>query len=258
MPPGPLDAEAIFFDLDDTLCGYWEASKAALKRAFEECGPPGLTPDELMDHWAAEFREFAPSLKRLGWYPAYLESGEPTRTEQMRRTLTRARCADEQCAQALSDCYLRHRVDGLRLFDGAFEVLKKLKRRYPLGLITNGPADTQRQEIEVLGIGSYFDTILIEGEMGEGKPNVSVFRRAEAAVGMPPEKIVFIGNSYAHDILPAIQAGWKTVWMRRPTDVPPSHGGVTTRPEELPEGAPEPDAVIIELRELLGLLDLGG
>lgn len=63
-----------------------------------------------------------------------------------------------------------------------------------------------------------------------------------------------VGNSYSHDIRAALEFGWHAIWIRRPSDVPPSAAGETLEPEAFPAGAPEPDAVIGELSELLGLL----
>jgi putative hydrolase of the HAD superfamily len=252
--PDLSEVQAIFFDLDDTLCGYWEASKFAMRVAFQEHGPEGFSVDEMVQHWAAAFREFGPTLKQTGWYDGYLKAGEPTRTEQMRLTLLRAGVVDEERAQNLSHAYMAERNQALRLFEDADLVLRKLKTRYPLGLITNGPADIQRQEIDTLGIESYFDHILIEGEMGEGKPNASVFARATQAVGCQPHQILFVGNSFAHDVSPAIACGWRAIWVRRATDLPPSSGPGPARPEEAPEGAAMPDAVIGDLSNLLELL----
>jgi len=126
---------------------------------------------------------------------------------------------------------------------------------YPLGLMTNGPADVQRQEIATLKIEKYLSNILIEGELGVGKPHESVFARASQLVGIPPENLLFVGNSYHHDIAPAISFGWKTMWIRRSSDVPPSAGG-RGAPEELPPSAAKPHAVISDLREVIALLGL--
>jgi putative hydrolase of the HAD superfamily len=245
---------AVFFDLDDTLCGYWDACKAGLRTTFERVPFEGKTTSEMVEIWAEEFRDFCPTIKELGWYEDYLISGEPTRTETMRRTLLRLGMEDPVLAKRLGDVYQEERNRALVLFPGAERTLQKLRPIYPLGLITNGPADIQRQEIQTLGIGHYFQTVLIEGEMGEGKPRLSVFRRAETEVGCNPEQILFVGNSYGHDIKPAIQAGWRTVWIRRASDVPPSTQGTNPSPEERPEGDPSPDAEILEVPDLLDLL----
>lgn len=250
------DVRAVLFDLDDTLCGYWDASKAGLRQAFSEHAPEGVDVETMVRYWATAFRDFSPRVKKEGWYERYCDSGEPTRTEQMRRTLGLAGVVDEARAQRLSESYMRNRDANLRLFPDAIEVLEALQPRYPMGLITNGPADIQRQEIATCGVEKYFDPILIEGEMREGKPAQAVFRRAERALNLSPAQILFVGNSYHHDIVPAVAADWRTVWVRRPSDVPPSAGPYEGVPEEKPADGPEPDATIGELRELLPLLGL--
>ena len=246
----------IFFDLDDTLCGYWDASKAALRQTFEDHGPDGFNADQMVEHWATAFREFSPTLKKTGWYEIYLKEGEPTRTEQMRLTLRRIDVDDEPLARRLSDAYGAYRDQNLRLFPDAIEVLDTLSARHPLGLITNGPADIQRQEIATLGIERYFDQIYIEGEMGRGKPLADVFAMITERAEVEPHEIMMVGNSYAHDIQPALVSGWRGIWIRRPSDVPPSAPGHLTKPEERPTDSPTPDAEIGSLSELLVLMGL--
>lgn len=247
---------AVYFDLDDTLCGYWDASKIALQRVFERHTPAGHVAQDMVRHWAAAFRGFAPTLKKTGWYEGYLQKAEPTRTEQMRLTLERIGVQDPELAAKLSQAYMEERDNALSLFPDSIQVIETLRQHFPLGLITNGPADLQRQEIATLGIGHYFQNIFIEGEMGEGKPSKAVFDRAALVVDCRPHEVLMVGNSYEHDVRAALENGWHAVWIRRGSDVPPSAGGEDPRPEGLPPGAPEPDAVIGSLSELLPLLGL--
>lgn len=246
--------KAVYFDLDDTLCTYWDASKKGLRRTFEIHQIPGKTTDEMLRHWGAAFRDFCRAIKNDVWYPLYLASGEPTRNEQMRLTLADAGIDDAALAKRLGDTYRDERDRNLELFPEAIEVLDALKAKFPLGLITNGPADVQRQEIATLGIDAYFGPVFIEGEMGEGKPNQAVFTGAAAAVNLTPSEILFVGNSYHHDIAPAIEAGWRTYWVRRPSDVPPSAGLREMQPEEIPDGGPIPDVMADTLSNLIDLL----
>ena len=247
---------AIYFDLDDTLCGYWDASKEGLQKAFERHGPEGHHVLDLVKHWAAAFRKYAPTLKHTGWYEGYLQNAEPSRTEQMRLTLERLGIHDPERASLLSQAYMEERDRALRLFPDAISVIEALRTRYPLGLITNGPADIQRQEVATLNIEQYFPNIFIEGEMGEGKPLKAVFDRAAAAVGFESHEMLMVGNSYGHDIRGALENGWHAIWIRRDSDVPPSANGESLVPEALPVGVPQPDATISELSELLPLLGL--
>jgi len=250
--------KGIYLDLDDTLCAYWDASKQALRETFESLGPAGFTPEEMVGAWARAFREFSPSLKKTGWYETYLKFGEPTRTEQMRRALAELGIDNAQLAREMGDAYGAARNRNLKLFPEAIEFLDLAKERgYKLGLITNGPADIQRQEIATLRIEPYFDAILIEGKMGEGKPKPGVFWRAEGEFGLAGDQILFVGNSYAHDIAPAIEAGWRTAWIRRPSDVPPSapQDSGPKSFDDRPEGAPQPDFTTDNLLAVLEWLD---
>jgi putative hydrolase of the HAD superfamily len=250
------DVRAVYFDLDDTLCQYWEAARTGLFRAFEAHPVPSYTTEQMVEVWARAFRSFLKEVHHPDWYSQYLKQGEVTRTEQMRRTLLEVGIEDRAHAERLSQEYMEQRDRLLRLFDDTDHVLTLLKAKYPLGLITNGPADIQRQEIATLGLEHYFTAILIEGEMGEGKPHQSVFRRAEGLVGKSPSEILFVGNSYSHDIRPAIEAGWRTAWIRRPTDVPPSAGPGGSAVEVKPVDGPEPDIQIGNLLQLLPHLGL--
>ncbi|MBS1713725.1 MAG: HAD family hydrolase [Armatimonadetes bacterium] len=245
---------AVYFDLDDTLCGYWDAAKAGLAEALRRHPVPGHTLEESLAAWANEFRRFAHELKTSHWYEIYLTQGSVTRIQLINESLEALGIKDAELAWKIGDAYGRERDARLKLFPEVMGVLERLHGRYPLGLITNGPADVQRQEIETLKIGHLFDHVLIEGEMGVGKPHPSVMRKAELAVGCKGREILFVGNSYAHDMLPAIEVGWQTAWIRRPSDVPPS--SKTGRPEDKPAEGPTPDLEMDSLTRLLPALGL--
>ena len=251
MPLVPQFAEikAIYFDLDDTLCAYWNAAKIGLRRAFEDHPEHGQSVERLLEEWAIQFSAFVETIGKTHWYEKYRLSGEITRVELMRRMLEGVGVYNDELAYRISNTYYVERHAALELFPEAMEVLEKLHGNYPLGLITNGPADIQRQEIQSLNIGKFFDHVFVEGEVGFGKPDERIFKMAEESVGCSGSSILFVGNSYKHDILPAQQFGWKTVWVRRESDVAPSSR--TGKPEELPEGAAPPDLIIEDLRELL-------
>lgn len=246
--------KAIYFDLDDTLCGYWDAAKAGLRAAFEAHPIPGKTTQESLDAWAKEFRRFAHELKTSHWYEIYLTQGGVTRVQLINETLQALGLEDPELAWRVGDAYGRERDARLQLFPEVTQVLTALHKKYPLGLITNGPADVQRQEIATLKIGEYFDFVLIEGEMGMGKPHAAVMRKAEKEAQCDGPAILFVGNSYHHDMIPAMELGWRTAWIRRPSDVPPSSkSGV---PEDRPTDGPVPDLEMTNLCELLDALGL--
>jgi putative hydrolase of the HAD superfamily len=245
--------KAVYFDLDDTLLGYWDASKAGLRAAFEQHPTEGKTTDDMVRAWGEVFQVFSRSLKdNTPLYEAYLTSGKPTRDHQMVETLKFVDRFDQGHAERLSEAYMIQRDSRLRLFHDAIQVLEALHPRFPLGLITNGPADIQNQEVDTVGIRKYMKNIFIEGEMRIGKPHREVFERAEQAVNCAPDELLMVGNSFGHDITPAIEYGWATVWTRRDSDVPPS--SQTGKPEELPADGPFPTLIVGHLSEILPYL----
>ncbi|MBS1700623.1 MAG: HAD family hydrolase [Armatimonadetes bacterium] len=246
--------KAVYFDLDDTLCGYWNASKAGLKSAFEQNPVPGKSPEEMVLAWGEAFRQFSPELKeQTKLYHEYLTSGTVTRTHQMQLTLLSIGVDDMELAKSLSQAYMIERDRNLHLFEDSYVIIDHLYGKYPLGLITNGPADIQNMEIDTLGIRPYFSNIFIEGEMRLGKPHRNVFELAAKAVDCTPDQLLMVGNSFGHDIKPAIDYGWATAWIRRDSDVPPS--SKTGKPEAIPTEGPMPNLIISELTELLPLLE---
>ena len=75
--------------------------------------------------------------------------------------------------------------------------------------------------------------------VGVCKPNPRIFMLGVEALGLSPEQVAVVGDSMEKDILPARQAGCRTIWLRGEqwTDAPVD--------ESLP------DQIIKDLRELL-------
>ncbi|MCS7300688.1 MAG: HAD family hydrolase, partial [Fimbriimonadales bacterium] len=155
------------------------------------------------------------------WYPLYLREGHPTRTETFRRMLRSLNLDTDGLAERISTEYAALREQLLHLHEETLEVLHALRERYPLFVITNGPAYEQRRELQVLGIENLFDFVAIEGEVGVGKPHKPIFEFVERRLGLPPEQILFVGNSWEHDVQGALGAGWQAVWVNREGAPPP-------------------------------------
>ncbi|MCW5934554.1 MAG: HAD family hydrolase [Fimbriimonadia bacterium] len=228
MPiPRPIDVEkikAVAFDLDDTLCAYMESAIRARREAFQKLVLPHTPETDLMTVdrvYKRAFWEMMDACQSEPWRSRYLKSGEPSRTETMRRMLLALGIENPNLAYEVSMAYAEARDDYLRLFEDALPVLQALKTRFPLGLITNGPAEEQRREIAVLGIEPFFDVVMIEGEFGIGKPDPRIFHSLSAHLQKYSEEILFVGNSWNHDIAGALAAGFQAAWINRENEPPP-------------------------------------
>ncbi len=208
---------AVGFDLDDTLCVYLPVAERARRMAFAELMLPHTSYDlETIDHhYKLAFKEVLEIIHTEPWYSLYKHEGHPTRLETMRRMLEKLGLPNDGLAEQLSWRYLHLREQHLHLFEDTLPVLNALRERYPLFVITNGPAREQRRELELLGLTDYFQVVAIEGEVGVGKPHPDIFRFVESQLNLPPEQMLFVGNSWKHDVMGAYQAGWQALWLNR-------------------------------------------
>ena len=58
------------------------------------------------------------------------------------------------------------------------------------------------------------DAITLSYETGSRKPNPNNFISALDDLGVRPSEAVMVGDTYSHDILPALGVGMKAVWVR--------------------------------------------
>lgn len=215
---------AVGFDLDDTLCVYMPVAVQARHVIMERYLIPhtGLPIEILDQHYKQAFQTVLEEIHSQQWYPLYLREGRATRTETFRRFLRSLNLDTDGLAERISAEYAALREQLLHLHEETLEVLHALRGHYPLFVITNGPAYEQRRELQVLGLENLFDIVAIEGEVGIGKPHAPIFEGVQRQLGLPSEQILYVGNSWAHDILGARGVGWHAAWVNR-------------------EGAPHPD-----------------
>ena len=86
--------------------------------------------------------------------------------------------------------------------DPMFELVRKLKSKYVLGIIT----DNKKDRIECLrkaqGLDALFNPIIVSSELGSGKDSAAVFEYALRCVDMKPDECVFIDNNPNNLIAP--------------------------------------------------------
>ena len=99
----------------------------------------------------------------------------------------------------------------IRLAPGVRESLGRLGKRYRLGLVTNGSAETQRAKLLALGVADLFDPVVISEEAGFRKPDIRIFELAIASWTLSPESVLFVGDDPVSDIGGAEAAGMRAL-----------------------------------------------
>src|SRR5580765_4002630 len=86
-----------------------------------------------------------------------------------------------------------------------------------LGVVTNGQTEWQSHKLEGLGLGSFFDVVLISQAEGIRKPDARIFHRALERCGVDePAHAMFVGDHPEVDVAGAHAAGLVAVWKRVP------------------------------------------
>jgi putative hydrolase of the HAD superfamily len=183
---------------------------------------------------------------------------DPDRHREGRLRLDAARCDvvrlalrdlgvdDVALADGIGHAYSHRRDLGMAPLPDAIETVKWLResgRR--LALLTNGAGPAQRRKIERFEIADLFDAILVEGELGFGKPDERVYHRAMNALGVSPADTWMVGDNLDFDVAAPQKLGLYGVW-------------IDVQGRGLPVGSTvKPDRIVRSLAELRPLIDAG-
>jgi len=85
----------------------------------------------------------------------------------------------------------------------------------PLGIISNGHAQQQREKLAAFNLSDYFTIVCISSESGAAKPDAAIFQNACALTGSAMGECVYIGDQLDQDARAAAQAGMIGVWLNR-------------------------------------------
>lgn len=240
-----MSIEAVCFDLDDTL--LWdersvrEAFEAVCQRAVNETG---VDPERLEHAVRSSARELYasydtfPFTQMIGINPfeglwARFNAGEQPefrrleqlapvyRKESWRRGLLELGVDNEALASELAEKFGAERRARPHVYEETFRVLDKLKGTVKLLLLTNGCPSLQQEKLDgVPELAPYFDEILISGNFGKGKPDVSIFKHALDLLGTTPEQTLMVGDKLTTDVKGALGAGITAVWVNRDGKTP--------------------------------------
>ena len=84
---------------------------------------------------------------------------------------------------------------------------------YKLGIITNGPHLNQDLKLEMLGLKSYVDEIVISGDLPAGKPERLPFDVMSERIGIPAGELLYVGDNPLNDVFASRNAGYIPVWV---------------------------------------------
>ena len=101
------------------------------------------------------------------------------------------------------------------VFPDVVPALKALRERgVRLGIIGNWDVRIVPL-LEGLGLWGLFDAVTASFQVGAEKPDSRIFSEALARCQVGPQRALHVGDSYEEDVLGAVGAGMRAVWLRR-------------------------------------------
>jgi len=238
MTHGRLAVAAITFDFGNTLVHVdRERSRQVIGATAEAVVRAGTIRDEpgFIAAWAEErerqFREEVPRFREV-------DVGQRAvrvlaRTRGMRPPAPDDRWDDDaagrlvQCNEVdlVVDAYSAAFIRVMEPVPDARPTLEALAGRgFSLAILSNWPlALTIDRFVEAQGWLPLLRAIVVSQRVGTIKPHPSIFRAAEAALGMEGagERILHVGDDWAADVVGARGAGWRAAYLRdRQADTP--------------------------------------
>lgn len=224
----PLPLTTVLFDLDDTLFDHMGTARAALAAtAAVDARLQVADPEALYQHYSELLEELHVQLL-AGRYT--YEEARQLRFERLLGPYGVGAAEVPAIAQAHYGRYQQLR----RPLPGARALLEALKPHYRIGIVTNNRTAEQVDKLRHLGLEQFVDALITSEDVGVPKPDPRIFQAALAQLGARPAEAVLVGDNWASDVLGALGAGIRPVWLNR-------------------TGAPRPLAYVPELTGLVPL-----
>jgi putative hydrolase of the HAD superfamily len=235
--PAPLPA-ALLLDLDDTILDdsggvatSWRTACAAHASRLGDTDPETLRRSIARvsrRYWADPERHRRGRLALLD-----------ARREVVHQALADLGHDEPDVAAAIAVTYAEERDAAMAPFEGAIDTVEWLRHRgCRLALLTNGSAEAQREKIDRFDLARRFDHVLIEGELGYGKPDARVYELALARLRVRPDQAWMVGDHLEWDVAAPQRLGVIGIW-------------IDLRGNGVPDGqAVRPDRIIRRLSDL--------
>jgi HAD superfamily hydrolase (TIGR01662 family) len=107
------------------------------------------------------------------------------------------------------------RPDVMRPYPEVVAVLDALRAQgFRLGIVSNWSWNL-RDRVAQVGLDGYFELVWASAYAGCNKPHPGIFHQALAQMKVPPERALYVGDSYWHDVVGARNAGLDVVLVDR-------------------------------------------
>ncbi|MFC7215655.1 HAD family hydrolase [Saliphagus sp. GCM10025334] len=182
----------VYFDLDGTLLEYTTPFDDLLAGVLSEDPSPELA-EYFSDQVLEGITEIEPDPYERAFEAAcdrYGVSGDPP---------------------SLAADYVALEASSTTIDPAVRRLLESVADRHRTGILTNGDGPMQWRKIEEHGLDEIVDEVIVSNDLGARKPDPEIFEEAKAR--LPADAYLYVGDTYEHDIVPAREQGFETVYV---------------------------------------------
>jgi len=207
--------KGVLFDIDDTLVDTRGAFAHCMNVLSAKYLPdlPAQRYGEVLTMWRADAN---------GYYRAYTRGEISTREQRMNRANELQKSFGGQILSESdfdvwdADFMVAFR-DGWRAFEESRAVVDGLRAQgIAVGALSNAGLALQTEKLAACGLGDV-DILVTLDTFGVGKPDPRVFVEAARLLGLPADRVAYVGDELDIDARGAVRAGLgQGVWLDRP------------------------------------------
>ncbi|NUR63487.1 MAG: HAD-IIIA family hydrolase [Catenulispora sp.] len=129
-----------------------------------------------------------------------------------------AGCVGTDVHSSLLTAFRGHRPVRLEPYPGVRAALARLRMAgVRLAVVTDGEVAVQEWKMRALGIGAFFDTVVVSDALGGRqcrKPHAAPFREALKELGVRPERCVVVGDRPEKDVIGAARVDIRAIRVK--------------------------------------------
>lgn len=125
------------------------------------------------------------------------------------RGLIAADLVETKTEEIAQYCYMRAKSS----VNEARPVIEALSKKYPLMLVSNFYGNVE-SVLRDMGIRQYFQGVIESAVVGVRKPDPRIFMLGVVALGLNPQEVLVVGDSFRKDIEPAMKIGCQVAWLK--------------------------------------------
>ena len=146
-----------------------------------------------------------------------LATDEPTERRRWRRIVANVLPEVPDSARAFEELWTHFgRPDAWRCFPDVGSAVEALRRRgVPVRIASNFDGRLRAVVRGLPDLAELSQALVISSEVGYRKPHPEFFRAVCAALALPPERILSVGDDAENDVLGAERAGLRGLWIDR-------------------------------------------